>query len=132
MGAKGPGHKSPRARQYDCSDVGRGQLEESIALTATWGLLYLWEGNIVAGKQAYERAESMASESSQTNLAAIVRQKMYLELAKAYIRRNDMSEARVEASRGLLIKEGREGYERELASLSERLQGTFPDQDSTI
>jgi hypothetical protein len=96
-------------------------IEDAVALMATWGLLYFWEGDLVTGREFYERAEKMAGEAVDENLPATVRQKMHLELAKAHLRRHDMSSARAEVSRGLSVRGGREVYRLALASTSESL-----------
>ncbi|HEV2523352.1 MAG TPA: tetratricopeptide repeat protein [Candidatus Acidoferrales bacterium] len=97
------------------------KLDEIVSLTATWGLLYLWEGDLARGKEQYERAEQLSRESGQTFLTASVQEKMHLELARALLRRNEIEAARAEIARGLSIKGGRAVYERELFALSERV-----------
>jgi tetratricopeptide (TPR) repeat protein len=98
------------------------RLEDTVALTATWGLLHLWEGDLVGGTQYYQQAEMMAGESPQRNLAKIVRQKMHLELAKAFLRENKIEVAKSEIVKGLSITQGREFYEQDLTYLNERLE----------
>lgn len=100
------------------------QLEAEVFLTATWGLLYLSEGDFVTGKKYYEMAETLAHGSRQKNLAAMVRQKMHLELAKAFLREGEVGTSKVEIARGLAIKNGRDVYEEALSALEERLGGT--------
>jgi hypothetical protein len=97
------------------------RLEDRAALTATWGLLHFWENDFKAGIECYQRAETIASESSQKNLPATVRQKMHLELARAFLRLKDLERAKSEIQRGLTIKDGRSFYERDLAVLNEGL-----------
>jgi len=103
-------------------DEKKARLEDKVALTATWGLLHLWEEDLAEGKHYYELAEEMAHESPRTDLSATVRQKMHLELAKAFLRHRDYALARTEIARGLAIRKGREVYEDELASLRERVE----------
>jgi tetratricopeptide (TPR) repeat protein len=98
------------------------RLEDTVALTATWGLLRLWEGDIAGGAQYYHKAEILARESPQRNLAKIVQQKMHLELAKVFLRENKIEVAQSEILKGLSIREGREFYEHDLTSLNERLE----------
>jgi tetratricopeptide (TPR) repeat protein len=93
--------------------------EDRIYLTATWGLLYLWENDIVGGRRSYERAKLMAFESPDKNLPKIVEQKMRLELAKAFLRQKDITTAISEIRKGLSIKEGRTCYEHDLTALIE-------------
>ncbi len=98
------------------------RLVDTVALTATWGLLHLWEGDIVAGRHYYQQAEMMAHESSDKNLPRIVRQKMHLELAKAFLRENKIDVAKSETLQGLSIKGGREFYEHDLTCLNKQLE----------
>jgi len=97
------------------------KLDEIVSLTATWGLLYLWEGDLARGKEHYERAEQLSRESGQTFMTASVQKKMHLELARALLRRNEIEAARAEIACGLSIKGGGVVYERELLTLSERV-----------
>ena len=97
------------------------KLDESVSLTATWGLLHLWEGDLSTGRQYYERAEKLSQESGQTFMTANVRRKMHMELARAFLRRNEIEAARAEIARGLSIKGGGSVYERDLVALSERI-----------
>jgi tetratricopeptide (TPR) repeat protein len=98
------------------------QLEDRIYLTATWGLLHLWEGDIEGGRHCYEQAKIMSDESPQKHLAKIVQQKMHLELAKTFLRQNDIETALSEIGKGLSIREGRSCYEHDLISLIELLK----------
>ena len=96
--------------------------EEStkVALTATWGLLYLWEGNIENGRSEYRRAEELASQLSNRRLGRRVKQKMHLELARAYLRRDQTGQALVEISNGLAIGDRTE-YREDLETLNQRI-----------
>lgn len=96
------------------------KLMDRVALTATWGLLYLWEGDLLEGRRHYEMAEKMSYESENTDLPEIVRQKMHLEIAKFFIRAHDLAAAKKEIEGGLSIKNGRAAYAQELNSLSEQ------------
>lgn len=96
--------------------------EERTALTATKGLLHLWEGDIEVGRRCYEQAENISHESSQKNLPMIVRQKMHLEVAKALLRQNNPKAAKSEVRKGLSIEGGRLFYERSLRSLESDLE----------
>jgi Flp pilus assembly protein TadD len=86
-------------------------------LTATWGLLYLWEGNIEQGTEQYELAELLARETPLPELPIRVQQKMHLEIAKAYLRQNDIAAAKIEISLGLSIVDGWDIYEQDLLAL---------------
>jgi tetratricopeptide (TPR) repeat protein len=98
------------------------KLDEIVSLTATWGLLYLWEGDLAMGKEYYERAEQLSRESGQTFMTTNVQKKMHLELARAFLRRNEIEVARAEIARGLSIKGGGAVYERDLLAMSERVE----------
>lgn len=98
------------------------RLEDDVAFTATWGLLYLWEGDLEKGREQYRTAESMARDSRQINLPNMVRQKMHLELARAYLRQGKLTEAESEVLRGLAVRNGHDFYERDLIELRDELQ----------
>jgi Flp pilus assembly protein TadD len=57
-----------------------------IILSATRGLLLLWEGDIQGGDELYKNAETMAFQHGQRSLAISIRQKRCLEVARAYLR----------------------------------------------
>ena len=97
------------------------RLEDRVVLTATWGLLHFWENDLKAGIECYQRAVVMASVSLQKNLPRAVQQKMHLEIAKLFLRQDDVENARDEIRKGLTIKEGRSFYERDLAILNQGL-----------
>lgn len=96
-------------------------LDEIVSLTATWGLLYLWEGNLATGKEYYGRAEQLSRESGQRFMTASVQKKMHLELARAFLRRNEIETASAEIALGLSVKGGSAAYGRDLLALSERV-----------
>jgi tetratricopeptide (TPR) repeat protein len=98
------------------------RLEDDVAFTATWGLLNLWEGDLEKGREYYRKAELMARDSREMNLPNLVRQKMHLEVARTYIRRGNLMEAKAEVSRGLSVRNGRDFYERDLAALRDELE----------
>ncbi|HEY2461411.1 MAG TPA: tetratricopeptide repeat protein [Candidatus Acidoferrum sp.] len=97
------------------------RLEERAFLTATWGLLHFWENDVKAGIECYQRAITLASETSQKDLPRIVRQKMHLEIARTFLRQENFDEARDEIRKGLTISGGRLSYERDLSNLNEEL-----------
>jgi Flp pilus assembly protein TadD len=80
------------------------QTDENVYLTATFGLLRLWEGDLTEGKLKYQLAENLAARSGSAALARTVRQKMHLELAKAFVRLGDTKAAAVEVHKGLMVK----------------------------
>jgi tetratricopeptide (TPR) repeat protein len=96
-------------------------IEGNVTLTATWGLLGLWEGDIESGRQYYELAARLALSSLQKNLPAMVQQKMHLEMAKAFLRNGDRVSAKAEIENGLEIQDGLSIYEKQLRSLSEQM-----------
>jgi len=98
------------------------QSEGEVALTATWGLLRLLEGNIEEGEQLYQRAETLAAQMGRKDLALRVGQKMNCELARAYARLGDFQAASKRVQRGLLIKDGKKSYRRDLQDLERSLK----------
>jgi tetratricopeptide (TPR) repeat protein len=89
---------------------------------ATWGLLLIWEGQVERGRQLYEEAARVASSDGNSKLAAVVRQKMHLELARSFVRRDDAATAHREVMRGLAGKGGKRAYERDLKRLAAELR----------
>src|SRR5208283_3526935 len=73
-------------------------------MIATHGLLRLWEGDFNGARELYKRAAQKASESGNKELARKVRQKLHLELAKAFVRRGDFRSAKEEIQRGLAVR----------------------------
>ncbi|MGA2263584.1 MAG: tetratricopeptide repeat protein [Acidobacteriota bacterium] len=90
-------------------------------LRATTGLLCLTKGELQEGERLYRHAEKMAHEIGKPNLARVIRQKMHLELARAYQRMGDSSAAWNELKRGLAINKGRATYRRDLEALENTL-----------
>lgn len=99
----------------------KASLNERVTLTATWGLLHLWERDIPRGTEFYRRAEAFATDAGDGSLSVAVRQKMHLELARAYVREGLLEDARSEIKRGLSVNGGREYYRRDLMTLRDRL-----------
>jgi tetratricopeptide (TPR) repeat protein len=95
-------------------------------LMATFGLLRLWEGDLQQGRSLYQQAAKLASSLGNQALARAVRQKMHLELARAYLRHRDTHSAIQEIRGGLLLKEGRADYRRDLQALLDDLRGEQP------
>jgi tetratricopeptide (TPR) repeat protein len=104
------------------SDAKSSRGDSPVVLAATWGLLYLWEGNIEKGQERYREAEALARTLPQHDLPNIVRQKMHLETARAYARQQDFAAADIEISRGLSVKDGRDLYSQDLTALSNELR----------
>jgi tetratricopeptide (TPR) repeat protein len=77
---------------------------DSVYLTATLGLLRLWQGSIKEGQARYQEAEKIAALLGKATLSRTVRQKMHLELAKAFLRMGDGSAAAIEVQRGLQVR----------------------------
>ena len=99
-------------------------IENDVALTATKGLLYLWEGDLNRGKSLYREAEILAQKSRERHLPEVVKQKMHFELAQYYLRTADIKAAKTEVARGLDVKNGRDFCERELIALRDRCAAT--------
>ena len=78
--------------------------KNSVYLTATWGLLKLWEGDLLEAVESYESAAALASSLGRRKLARTARQKMHLELARHFLRVGDRQKAAIEAKRGLSIR----------------------------
>jgi len=96
-----------------------------IMLSATRGLLRLWEGDVEDGILGYRQAEQIAARQGKSNLLGQIRQKMHLELARAYLRQGERDQARREVSKGLLLEDkGNNLYHRDLESLSHMFADT--------
>jgi tetratricopeptide (TPR) repeat protein len=96
-------------------------VEPHAELIATQGLLRLWEGDRAQGRLFYEKAAQVASASGDRNLARRVRQKMYLELAKDSLRRDDAVGARLEIAKGLSIRPDANSFKAKLKELLAKL-----------
>jgi tetratricopeptide (TPR) repeat protein len=90
-------------------------------LIATHGLLRLWEGDLDGARALYERAAKKASESGDKELARKVRQKLHLELAKAFVRQADFDAAQQEIRRGLAVRVAVLPYDDHLRRLARGL-----------
>ena len=90
-------------------------VESSVYLIATWGLLLLYEGNLPDAQRHYDQAAAVAKQKGLKRLAQAVRQKMHLELARHYGRAGDPQRASVEIREGLAIG----GEKRYLEDLKE-------------
>jgi Tfp pilus assembly protein PilF len=101
-------------------------------LLATIGLLHLWDNDFGKGQSFYQRAAEMAASNGNPDLSRMVRQKMHLELARAYFRRKDLRSALSHIRSGLAMKHGRRDYQQDLesvlASLNDEQPGLFPEE----
>lgn len=89
----------------------------NVILTATWGLLYLKEGDRQRARTLYIEAAKLASLQGNRNLAETVKQKMHLEFATDLLRRGDMAGALNEAILGLKVGKGRLAYANDLVAV---------------
>lgn len=84
--------------------------DNPIMLTATRGLLLLWEGDMEGGERLYKQAETLAFHSGQRNLAISIRQKRHLEMARAYLRSGRIGDALNQQKSGLASTGGERFY----------------------
>lgn len=94
----------------------RTQPGMSVILTATWGLLYLKEGDKPRARALYLEAAKLASLEGNKTLAETVRQKMHLEFALELLKRGDMTGALNEVNLGLKAGKGRLAYNNDLVA----------------
>jgi tetratricopeptide (TPR) repeat protein len=99
----------------------KGDGDTEVTLSATWGLLRLWEGDLQEGEELYRRAKSLARRKQQGRLAEQVQQKMHLELARYYLRKREITKALPEIRKGLNLK-GRRSFRLDLDSLRSELE----------
>lgn len=102
-------------RVYD----GTARMGPTPQLTATWGLLKLWEDDKDAARDYYATAAEQASQED-VELGDAIRQKAQLEFARAFIREGDRVSAIEELNRGLRI-DGRWDLGEKLSNLRESL-----------
>lgn len=95
--------------------------DTDVTLTATWGLLRLWEGHLEEGEKLYRQAETLARRKQQGRLAEQVRQKMHLELARYYLQKREFAKVLPEVRKGLNLK-GRKAFRLDLESLRSELE----------
>ena len=100
--------------------IGREDVESSVYLIATWGLLLLWEGNLADARRHYDQAVALAKQKGLNILAQTARQKMHLELARYYLRVDNPQLAGSEIREGLAIR-GKKRYQEDLRQLRDRL-----------
>lgn len=94
---------------------------------ATKGLIRLREGDERSGVALYEEAESLAAQIGNRELGRRVRQKKHLELARFWMRKNDIERARLEVKRGLDNKVKYFSYEWDLKRLHADLSARVTD-----
>lgn len=94
--------------------------ENSVYLTATWGLLKLWEGDLSEAVELYNSAANLASRLGRRKLGKTARQKMHLELSRHHLREGDRKHAAIEARKGLSIS-GNLKYRESLRHINDRL-----------
>jgi tetratricopeptide (TPR) repeat protein len=70
-------------------------------LHATWGLLHMAEGDVQEGVRGYDLAAASATEIGNESLALTAIQKKHLELARTYVRKQDIGMAKKEVAAGL-------------------------------
>ncbi len=105
-----------------------GQIESDsanpIMLSATRGLLSLWEGDLEGGDRLYRTAEDMAFQTGQRNLGVSVRQKRCLEVARAYFRVGRVEDAIRKLQMGAKTEGGMRFYpfQEQLHALTERFR----------
>jgi len=90
-------------------------------LAATRGLLRLREGDLAGGVEGYERSQQIALQQGNQRLAVRSKQKMHLELAKAWLLRGNVDVALQEVRKGLALPLKRGAYVRDLKRLAARL-----------
>lgn len=96
----------------------------SIVLTATRGLLLLWEGDIHGGEELYKQAESLAFQSGLRDMAISIRQKKHLEIGRAYLRSGETQSAAQHVQLGLGVAGGQRFYRyfEQLAELNKHFE----------
>jgi tetratricopeptide (TPR) repeat protein len=104
------------------TQLGASNSLDDVALTATWGLLHLYEGKLVEGREHYQAAERLARTFGDSQLASAVKQKMYLEVAKFHLAHGNRKGAEFEISRGLDVRGGRDYFEHQLRSLRAKVE----------
>jgi len=117
-----------RARQI-LETAHSDDIAESVHITATWGLLCLWEGDVVSARRYYESAARIAQGSGLSLLAKTARQKMHLELARFFIRNKNTEQAKLEVRAGLMMG-GNKRYKEDLLTIRDSLQLSGPSSEA--
>jgi Flp pilus assembly protein TadD len=92
-------------------------LETSICLTATRGLLLIRQGLLADGTALYHEAANRAAEVGRIDLASQARQKMHLEIARFNLEHGKASQSLEDIDLGLSIRPGRPSFVRDLQDL---------------
>lgn len=101
-----------------------------VSWRATWGLLRLWEDSLDQGRALYDHAAREAVNAGNKRLSDTVRQKMYLEIARAHMRRGEMPEAASAIDKGLAVRGGRQAYRSDLSELQSRVSSATRNDPS--
>jgi Flp pilus assembly protein TadD len=104
--------------------------EDEVALTATWGLLRLLEGDTKEAEKLYQEAEALAAQLGKKELAPKVRQKKNLELARAHAQVGDIQAAYRRVQQGLMIEDGNKSYRKDLQDLEKSLKDRMTQPDA--
>lgn len=104
------------------NNVRAEDVSNSVFLTATMGLLRLYEGDFEGAANRYKDAEQLARRRGHVSLAKEVRQKMHLEFARAFLNMQDHRTAQEHIRSGLAIA-GRRSYHHDLGELRGHLLG---------
>jgi Flp pilus assembly protein TadD len=97
------------------------RIQPHAEMVATEGLLHLACGDEAGGVFLYEKAERMAREVAQRELAKRIRQKLHLELARVAARQGNFSRAQSEIRKGMLVRPAAFSFDRQLQQLSSEL-----------
>jgi tetratricopeptide (TPR) repeat protein len=92
-----------------------------VTVMATRGLLCLRKGDLRTGIDLYRTAEALARRYHEIELAAIVKQKMHLEVARTYQRAGNLFGALEEVKLGLAARGSNEAYDRDLRELRNQI-----------
>ena len=92
----------------------------SVHLTATYGLLKLWENDVETARELYREASRLARSRGKNRLSEMVRQKMHLELGRYFVRAGETVRALAEAKSGLKLQ-GHPGFRDDLAALRRQI-----------
>jgi len=92
-------------------------------IVATRGLLLIMEGNIEAGEGLYKKAEVIAAQLGDRDLMFAIRQKKYLEAARAYLQIGALTVGKDYLTKGLSINSVSRIYPfvKQLSQLSQHL-----------
>lgn len=100
-----------------------------LLLLATTGLLRIVEGDLVQGGRLYRKASRLAAQSGNERLRDAIMQKMYLELARAHLARQEHQSASENVQKGLTI-DGGLLFKQQLQTLQGSLRSLPPGNPS--